>query len=56
LAIATKLRYAKATYEYEFGHEVKIAIEQGETEGVMDMWFQLSIQSSAALTLDVNIL
>ena len=54
--IATKWGFAKAYYDYDFGYEVQSKFEQGETEGVIDMWSQLSLQSSASLTLDVNIL
>ena len=54
--IASKWGYAKATYDFDFGYEVQNAFEQGETEGVMDMWYQLSLQSTFEFTLDVNIL
>ena len=56
LDIATKWGYAKAYYDYDFGYSVQNDFEQGETEGIMDMWSQLSLQSSASFNLDVNIL
>jgi hypothetical protein len=43
LDIATKWGFAKAYYDYDFGYEVQSKFEQGETEGVMDMWSQLSL-------------
>jgi hypothetical protein len=56
LDIASKWGYAKAIYDYDFGYQVQNDFEQGETEGVMDMWSQLALYSSASLTLDLNIL
>ena len=54
--MATKWGFAKAWYDFDFGYQVQKAFEQGETDGVMDMWTQLSIQSTFSLSLDVNIL